>query len=494
MRRIDLVCKLLSPAFAGVVLQFAGPITTTILAASWNLVSFFAELGLVVLVYRWVPALANKKMRNYSTLQSANEALIEEEEEGEEGEGEGGDFREGEQVKFREDTEVAPAQKVKGQASSTPPRSTLCSRLLTPYISLKDGWSIYWRQEIALAGLAMATIYLTVLGFSGVTAVFFLTQGLPNAAIGTAQGVGAIFGVTGTIAYPYIRRKVGTVRTGMFGISSQLAMLLLCLVAVVIPAERVENTSEGYYSPHCPAGNGTSEIPAPFCSGYLVTTTSLLTPSHSPLPTFLPTPSPTPSPTPAAASGSGSGDLRPIRAAEADPRGNLLLTSPTPTPTCTISAPPSGSKVEWNVDRLLPLGLMLGGVILARFGLWIFDLAVQQRVQETVPEEMRGAVGGVMSAMNSVMDMMHYVLVIAAPRPEHFSILTFISVGMVTLGAVLYAVYLRRIRGHFFHCRQWWEVCRSWLGRGGQGQVWYRQVQAVNSEEQQNFLVNEDVL
>ena len=68
---------------------------------------------------------------------------------------------------------------------------------------------------------------------------------------------------------------------------------------------------------------------------------------------------------------------------------------------------------------------MLSGIILARFGLWIFDLAVQQRVQETVAEESRGAVGGVMNAMNSVMDMLHYILVIVAPRPEHFSILTF---------------------------------------------------------------------
>lgn len=105
---------------------------------------------------------------------------------------------------------------------------------------------------------------------------------------------------------------------------------------------------------------------------------------------------------------------------------------------------------------------MITGVIGARFGLWIFDLSLQQLVQETVAEEYRGVVGGVMNAMNSIMDMLHYVMVIVAPRPEHFTILTLISVGMVTLGALLYAIYLRRVRGHFFHsCNQYYHFCRK---------------------------------
>lgn len=108
---------------------------------------------------------------------------------------------------------------------------------------------------------------------------------------------------------------------------------------------------------------------------------------------------------------------------------------------------------------------MIAGVVGARFGLWIFDLSIQQLVQETVAEEYRGVVGGVMNAMNSIMDMLHYVMVIVAPRPEHFTILTLISVGMVTLGAVLYAIYLRRVRGHFFHSfNQYYNFCRKSKG------------------------------
>jgi len=110
---------------------------------------------------------------------------------------------------------------------------------------------------------------------------------------------------------------------------------------------------------------------------------------------------------------------------------------------------------------------MLIGVIGARFGLWMFDLTVTQLVQEKVAEEERGVVSGVMNAMNSVMNMMQYVMVIAAPRPEHFRYLTIISVGMVTLGAVLYACYVRKVRGHLFHFRDSFRRLKKRVGRKG---------------------------
>ena len=92
-----------------------------------------------------------------------------------------------------------------------------------------------------------------------------------------------------------------------------------------------------------------------------------------------------------------------------------------------------------------------------------------------------------MNVMNSIMDMLHYVLVIAAPRPEHFRILTLISVAMVTVGAVLYAVYLRKVRGHFFHCSKYYKTCTN----GRTGQAGFRQVDQVESD--QNYLINENV-
>ena len=79
MRRIDLLCKLLAPAIAGIFLQHAGAFSTTIIVAGWNVVSFFGELFLIWLVYRMIPTLAIKKIRKQSTIDMTG--LIEEEEE-----------------------------------------------------------------------------------------------------------------------------------------------------------------------------------------------------------------------------------------------------------------------------------------------------------------------------------------------------------------------------------------------------------------------------
>ena len=512
MRRIDLVCKLLAPALSGVILQFTGPLATTIIVAAWNVVSFFAELGLVWLVYRWVPALAVKKFRKQSTF-STNERrgssdrseevtdVKEEEEEGGREEREEGDLGEGGKLKFEDDDEQAndddEAQVVfnGGSPAARKKDGSVRSRfscLLSPLISLVDGWRIYIRQQMALAGIALATIYLTVLGFSGVTATYFLTQGLPNSMIGAAQGIGAIFGVTGTIAYPHIRARIGTVRTGMFGISCQLSMLLLCVVAVLIPAQRISNEAENYFSAHCPASASNDTLP--LCEP---PTTVTMAPTPTPSPPFSPTPSHTvPSLTPSPTSpltGSGSGDVLFAMYEREDTGSDRMLTSPTPSPspTCTTSTPSPESHITWTFDRVIPLALMLGGVILARFGLWIFDLSVQQLVQEMVVEEERGVVGGVLNAMNSIMDMLHYIMVIVAPRPQHFVYLTLISVAMVALGALLYAIYLRKVRGHFFHCHQWLAVCRRRCASEGNGHAQYRR--AKLEDEAQSSLINESV-
>lgn len=78
LRRIDLVCKLVSPAVTGIFLQYTGPFATTIFVAGWNVVSFFGELLLVWLVYRMIPTLAVKKLRRQSTIDMTG--LMEEDE------------------------------------------------------------------------------------------------------------------------------------------------------------------------------------------------------------------------------------------------------------------------------------------------------------------------------------------------------------------------------------------------------------------------------
>ena len=287
-----------------------------------------------------------------------------------------------------------------------------CFKLLNIFSTFKTGWRIYIRQEIALVGFSLASIYLTVLGFSGVTSSYFLTQGLRNDLIGVFQGVGAIFGVFGTILYPFLRRRFGTVRTGLFGISTQLLILTFCIAAIVVPSSRTSSEATGYYSPDC---RNETEVDMDMLMETLVPSTACVHPTISPSQTYN-----TPS----------------------------VSSIPVPLNNCT---PSSNSTAEGG--RNIALILMLVGVVACRTGLWVFDLAVQQLIQEKVVEEERGVVSGVINAMIAIMDMLHYVLVIAAPRPEHFQVLTAISFFMVFVGWLLYSIYVRKSRGHFFHCK-----------------------------------------
>jgi iron-regulated transporter 1 len=93
------------------------------------------------------------------------------------------------------------------------------------------------------------------------------------------------------------------------------------------------------------------------------------------------------------------------------------------------------------VTRLLVLGL-----VLSRFGLWGFDLAVNQIIQETVSSTNLGAVNGVQGSLQSLFQMLAYVAGVVVWRPAQFSLLMAGSVIAVATAAVLFMLYSLRVR------------------------------------------------
>ena len=79
------------------------------------------------------------------------------------------------------------------------------------------------------------------------------------------------------------------------------------------------------------------------------------------------------------------------------------------------------------------------------------DLTVTQILQEQVEENQRGLINGVQSSLNMFMDMIKFILVIIAPRPETYGILVILSFLFICVGGCFYASYSRKIRGHLFH-------------------------------------------
>merc|ERR1711974_519688 len=98
--------------------------------------------------------------------------------------------------------------------------------------------------------------------------------------------------------------------------------------------------------------------------------------------------------------------------------------------------------------------VFLSGIILARFGLWVVDLTVNQLLQEKVEEEVRGVVNGVQESLNNSLDLAKCILVILLPAEETFGLLIIASFTSVSLGWLLYALYSRQQRGHLFHFRR----------------------------------------
>jgi len=95
--------------------------------------------------------------------------------------------------------------------------------------------------------------------------------------------------------------------------------------------------------------------------------------------------------------------------------------------------------------------MLMAGVAASRLGLWMFDLAVIQQMQDLVSESDRCVVGGVQNSLQSALDLMAYLLGIIVSNPKDFWILTLISFSTVSLAGMLYTIHLYRIRNHIFH-------------------------------------------
>ncbi|KAL3693438.1 hypothetical protein R1sor_007089 [Riccia sorocarpa] len=95
--------------------------------------------------------------------------------------------------------------------------------------------------------------------------------------------------------------------------------------------------------------------------------------------------------------------------------------------------------------------MLIVGVAASRFGLWMFDLSVTQLMQDSIPEEKRGVVFGVQNSLQSIMEMLSYVMAIIISDPKKFRIPVLMSYCSVGLAALLYAYYSYRVRGHLFH-------------------------------------------
>lgn len=104
----------------------------------------------------------------------------------------------------------------------------------------KDGWKAYYRQPVFLAGMGLAFLYTTVLGFDCITTGYAYTQGISGSLLSLLMGVSAITGLMGTVMFTRLRKTYGLVNTGIISSCLHLACLLLCVCSVFAPGSPMD--------------------------------------------------------------------------------------------------------------------------------------------------------------------------------------------------------------------------------------------------------------
>ncbi|KAL0910768.1 hypothetical protein M5K25_018853 [Dendrobium thyrsiflorum] len=105
----------------------------------------------------------------------------------------------------------------------------------------------------------------------------------------------------------------------------------------------------------------------------------------------------------------------------------------------------------WINNSITSAWMLMGGVAASRLGLWMFDLGVMQLMQDQVSEADRCIVGGVQSSLQSMLDLLTYIMGMVVSDPRDFAQLVILSFIIVSSAAILYTFHCYRVRKHLLH-------------------------------------------
>ncbi|XP_050795664.1 solute carrier family 40 member 1-like [Gopherus flavomarginatus] len=377
IRRMDQVINIFAPLSVGQVMTWASNVIGCGFILGWNLISLLVEFIFLSRVYQLVPPLAVKSQQNAGEYELKLLNIF--------------------QNMHKAPTEQKSSPEMQRKSVTKLP---LCFRKMHRMLcTCRDGWKAYYRQSVFLAGLGLAFLYTTVLGFDCITTGYAYTQGISGSLLSILMALSAFSGLMGTILFTKLRKHYGLAVTGVVSSLLHVSCLMLCVFSVFAPG-------------------------SPFDLGIF----SLLTSKNSSL-------------------------------NQETLQKNQLHIYPFQR---NINQPilPDRSSIHWTNNTVLldsvhgsdhpesyiSIILLFSGVILARIGLWSFDLTVTQLLQENIPESERGIVNGVQSSMNYLMDLVHFIMVILAPQPQQFGLLVIISLLFVITGHVMYFIYAKKYK------------------------------------------------
>ncbi|KAI0338662.1 hypothetical protein BDW22DRAFT_1415496 [Trametopsis cervina] len=96
--------------------------------------------------------------------------------------------------------------------------------------------------------------------------------------------------------------------------------------------------------------------------------------------------------------------------------------------------------------------LLFGGMALSRIGLWSFDLIQTKQLQTALDHHpRRNTLTALQYTMQSVADLAKFVMTMILWQPLQFKWAATVSFTSVSMGAIVYMVYVKKERGHIAH-------------------------------------------
>ncbi|XP_071158670.1 ferroportin-like [Mytilus edulis] len=240
-RFIDLCTNAFAPLLTGQLMTYVSSMYGAVFIGSWNICAFFIEYWLIGMVYRMNPALHSKDSTIYELEVIQNEELMKS------STGHLGKETSSQEKQLKENessVESVPIADQNQNKSSLKPvkspeskkqHSSFVGKLFFSFIALYRGWRHYIQYKVAVAGVALAFLYFTVLGFDNITIGYAYSQGMTESILGIINAISACFGIIASVAYPFLRKRVGLVNTGLIGLTCQISCLALCVVSLWLP-------------------------------------------------------------------------------------------------------------------------------------------------------------------------------------------------------------------------------------------------------------------
>mmetsp|Transcript_17626 Transcript_17626/g.43021 ORF Transcript_17626/g.43021 Transcript_17626/m.43021 type:complete len:549 (+) Transcript_17626:23-1669(+) len=209
LRRVDLFCKFIAPMSFGIMIQAISlsrqsriRIGTSVLLV-WNLATLFPEISLARAVYAKVPGLTSKR----GSKTPANRRNNNERKNGLLADPSGNSLE-----------SAHPDRKAQEMWRSKENRCFHFWRNVPGIGALVDGWSTWIGSEVWGISLGYSLLYGNILSPGPLLTAYLKTIDIPEVVVGLSMGLGALFGLIGTVIFAPLSKRMSLPGVGFLTI------------------------------------------------------------------------------------------------------------------------------------------------------------------------------------------------------------------------------------------------------------------------------------